>query len=188
MIEWFLFGAAIMSNVLGEKRSRRIRTTYLRRQDPAPQIKPELALVKTPKDIPEELNENFECDGLHRLYDEFDILEGHSYGERRRRLQEAFCRMERSLYHDAISEEGGLRVQNLLICTMAAKNCEEGRNDLFSRESVPLLLFECCRMLKEEIRESATSEEAMVEGLVACEAFVEAVDSAVMARVRLIVG
>lgn len=188
MIEWFLFGAAIVSNVLGEKRSRRHAAMYLRRQDPAPQIKPELTIVRTPPPVLENVEEEIVCSGLHKLYEEFDILKSSSYGERRRRLQDTFNRMEKFLYHYTISEEGGLKVQNLMICAMAAKNCEEGRNALFNRESVPLVLFECCRMLKEEIEESATSEEAMVEGLVACEAFLEAVDSAVIARVRQIVG
>lgn len=133
---------------------------------------------------PQTIRKKIEADGAWIFYGEFATLEGAFYGEQLRSLQRAFYRIELFLTHYSSTEEGCTKVQNLLTLIMAAKNCDLGYNEHYPKEQLPLILFELCRQLKDEISEAAKSYDAMIDGWNAASDLIEILYTGMVYRVE----
>jgi hypothetical protein len=130
------------------------------------------------------IRKKVEAEGAWVFYEEFKNLEGSFYGEQLRSLQNAFYKIELFLTHYSSTEEGCVKVQNLITLLMAAKNCELGLNDHYPKEQLPLILFELCKQIKHEISEAAKSYESMIDGWNATSDFIEILYSGLVRRVE----
>jgi len=151
-----------------------------------PPSEPELKVPTKAPEVPAPgtLRQCIENEGAGQLYQELKILEDSMYGERRRMLQESAYRLERFMQHYGSNEHGSIEVQNLLICILAAKNCENGHNSHFEKHCVSKILEECYRMLQEKIRDAATSVESMIDALSASEVLMRILDDTAASRVE----
>jgi len=185
---FIVVGAAVIANILGIRRERDIPAAapYVPIPTKSPPTRPELKIVSAPQiPVPQELRDRIKQWGGHVLHEEYDILESSLYGERHRQLRNSFYRLLEFMSHHTISEEGFQRVYEALLCVITAKNCKDGRASLPTLgDGVSAWQVECCKQLKDAIKEHATSVAAMIEGQTAFDLFLEASDPEAVFAIR----